>query len=92
MPGSYKSKTHLIHDLILDEGIDLACINETWVDNGVDVIRSLLCPPGFGLQHFPRVEGQGGGVAVIYRNNITLTEKPDQQQLGLGCLHLMLGE
>lgn len=33
----------------------------------------------------------GSRVAVVYQNNVILTVKPVQQQLGLQCLHLVLG-
>lgn len=52
--------TLLIHDLILDGVFDLACIRETWVGERDDVNLFLLCPLGFGVQHVPWAQGQGG--------------------------------
>ncbi|KAF7246590.1 Craniofacial development protein 2 [Varanus komodoensis] len=42
---SVHNKTSLIHDLIVDEGADLACITETWIGEGGDVALSQLRPP-----------------------------------------------
>lgn len=52
---------------------------------------SLVCLPGFGVQHHPQAKGWGGAVAVVYQTNIILTDKPVQQQPGLECLQLVLG-
>lgn len=57
-----------------------------------EVNLSLLCPPGLGVYHDSQVEEQGGRVAVVYQNNIMLTEKPVQQQSGLECRNLVLGD
>ena len=60
-----QNKTALIHDVILDEGADLACITETWVGEEGGVPLSQLCPPGYSVQHQCRSEGQGGRVASV---------------------------
>ena len=43
---SVQNKTALIHDVILDEGADLACITETWVGEEGGVPLSQLSPHG----------------------------------------------
>ncbi|KAF7236814.1 Extracellular calcium-sensing receptor [Varanus komodoensis] len=48
---SVHNKSSLIHDLIVDEGADLACITETWEGEGGEVSLSQLCPPGYLVQH-----------------------------------------
>ena len=89
---SVHNKTSLIHDLIVDEAADLACITETWVGEQGGVSLSQLCPPGYLVQHQGRPEGRGGGVAVVYRNSISLCGLPVQVTTGLECLHLVLGQ
>lgn len=53
------------------------------LSRGGDGDLSLLCPPDFGTCHHPQVERWGGGVTVVYQNNIRLAEKRVWQQLGL---------
>ncbi|KAF7241018.1 RNA-directed DNA polymerase from mobile element jockey [Varanus komodoensis] len=88
---SVNNKSSLIHDLIVDEGADLACITETWAGGG-DVALSQLCPPGYLVQHCSRPEGRGGGVALVYRASISLTGLLVPSRPGLECLYLVLGD
>ncbi|KAF7243144.1 Cullin-3 [Varanus komodoensis] len=89
---SVNNKSSLIHDLIVDEGADLACITETWAGEGGDVALSQLCPPGYLVQHCSRQERRGGGVALVYRASISLTGLPVPSRPGLECLYLVLGD
>lgn len=61
---SVNKMTHLIHDLIVGEDVDLTCITEPWLGSGGDVTLSLLCPPGSGIWHHLQAEGRGGGGRV----------------------------
>lgn len=65
---------------------------EAWASKDDNVNLPLECPPDFRIWHMLWMERQGGGVAVVYQNNITLIMKSVWQQLGLECLHLMLGK
>lgn len=58
---------------------------------GGDVILALICPPGFAVWHLLWMGREGGGIAVVYRNNVVLAGNPAQQQSGLECLYLALG-
>ncbi|KAF7241902.1 Non-homologous end-joining factor 1 [Varanus komodoensis] len=89
---SVNNKSSLIHDLIVDEGADLACITETWAGEGGDVALSQLCLPGYLVQHCSLPEGRGGGVALVYRASISLTGLPVPLRPGLERLYLVLGE
>lgn len=79
-----KLEEHLIHG-----EVDLACVTEIWMVGGADASVKALCPPGFSVSRQPRLEGWGGGDSIVHRNNIMLSRKPVQQQLGLECLFLM---
>ena len=59
------NKVQLIRDLILDEIADLACITETWVGAEAGVALSLICPTRYSVQQQGKLEGRGGGVAII---------------------------
>ena len=82
---SVQNKISLIHDLIVDEGADLVCIIETWVGELGGVTLTHLCLPG------NRLEGQGGGFAMVYRNTISLSRLPVHLSAGLECLYFVLG-
>lgn len=78
MPGLLETRSLSPCDVIVDDGIDLAWITETWVMGEVDVSLGDLPPPplpGFSVQHWPRLVGWGGRGAVVYRKEIMLTEK-----------------
>ena len=56
---SVSNKTQVIHDLILEEDADLACITETWINGEGGPPLALICPPGYAVQHQGRLEGWG---------------------------------
>ncbi|ELT92853.1 hypothetical protein CAPTEDRAFT_190539 [Capitella teleta] len=61
------NKALQLHDLVLDNDLDLCVITETWLkgDARDNTIVAELTPPGFKLVHRPR-QGRGGGVAIIH--------------------------
>ena len=58
-----------IHDLIIDNNIDILALTETWFRNdGQDQVAiGDMTPPGYRIQHLPRPNKRGGGLAIIYR-------------------------
>lgn len=85
---SINNMTALIHDLILDEEIDLACIAETSVSTEDDVNLSLMSP------RFWKSESASGGVAGSLWSTGTAVSSPLKliwQQLGMESLYVMLG-
>lgn len=64
-----------INELIVDKDLDVLCLSETWFrDSGDEVSIGEMTPPGYTLMHSPRTFGRGGGVAVIYRNQVKLSQ------------------
>ena len=59
-----------IYDLIIDNSIDILALTETWFRNdGRDQVAiGDMTPPGYRIQHLPRPNRRGGGLAIIYRN------------------------
>jgi len=71
---SVKSKAALLHDLILDNNIDILALQETWLPpDSHPAIKLDIAPPGFVVSHVhrPIVAGgptRGGGLAIIHRD------------------------
>ncbi|ELU01539.1 hypothetical protein CAPTEDRAFT_207616, partial [Capitella teleta] len=68
------NKALQLHDLVLDNDLDLCVITETWLkgDARDNTIVAELTPPGFKLVHRPR-QGRGGGVAIIHSEALKVT-------------------
>ena len=75
---SVKNKAPLILDHIVEEGIDIMAITETWLRPGSrdDVIIGDITPSGYTMLHEPRNTGRGGGVGAIMRDTITAKVEP----------------
>ena len=75
---SIVNKSVLIHDIITDNHLDILAVTETWVyDNSSDVHKKEAAPDGFSITHYHRITASGGsekqnggGVALIHRENI----------------------
>ncbi|XP_053145635.1 uncharacterized protein LOC128342394 [Hemicordylus capensis] len=80
-----------IHDLILDEGADLVCITETWLEEAGGLVWSQLLPSGYSAEEQMRGRGQGGGMAVVYKSNISFTRIPVEVSDHIKCVYLSLG-
>ncbi len=67
---SLSNKSFICQDIISSNKLDMFFVTETWLNT--DVIPLVeATPPDYSYLNQPRVSGRGGGVAVIYRNNIT---------------------
>uniref|UniRef100_A0ABM5FRX5 Endophilin-A1 isoform X1 n=1 Tax=Pogona vitticeps TaxID=103695 RepID=A0ABM5FRX5_9SAUR len=88
---SVSNKPQLIHDLILEEDADLACITETWLGGEGGPPLALICLPGYAIQHQGRLEGRGGGVAIVYKSILEVTRCFSVVKPGLEALHVAIG-
>ena len=69
---SINNKTLTIKDYLVDSKADAMALTETWLksnDESTFAIRD-ICPSGYCVLHKPRQTGCGGGVALIYKNNL----------------------
>lgn len=62
---SVNHKAPLICDLISEEQADLACVTETWLDLEGGIPLSEVCLAEFRVWHQPRLQGRGGGIAIV---------------------------
>lgn len=68
-------KTALVDNLIVNENVYPDCITETCLGDEEDGNLSLICPPGFEVQHHPWANGWGGHVAAICQKSLVLTRR-----------------
>ena len=75
---SVNNKVDDINEHIKDQKADICCISETWIKAGREENATLgaLTPEGYQLFHVPRVGKRGGGVAIICRSELDISEQP----------------
>lgn len=88
---SVNNKTNHIHDLIMDEHVDVAFITNLVGCRRGSVVISVM-PTRFKIQQQPWLGGQEGGVAVVYRSDILLIRRLGQQSPEFERLHLVLSD
>ena len=69
---SVKNKTADLCDYICDCKADLVAITETWLTTDDAAVRAELCPVGYKISDRPRTGRRGGGVALIYRDSLSV--------------------
>jgi hypothetical protein len=76
-----KNKADSIAEYLVDKDVDVCAVTETWLRTGDEdkIVIGNLIPDGYKLCHVARtgvkVKG-GGGVAVIHRSNLKVTQQP----------------
>ena len=66
--------------------LDIMCLTETWHQPDVFSVLNETCPPGYFYLQQARSSGLGGGLAVIYRNHLTLSPLPLPELSSFECL------
>ncbi|CAB4007827.1 Hypothetical predicted protein [Paramuricea clavata] len=70
---SIRNKTIDLVEYVCENKFDLVAITETWLRNIDDAITVELCPGGYKFAEFPRVRCGGGGIGLLYKNNLRVT-------------------
>ena len=65
---SLVNKIHIILQILNDEGIDIACIQETWLSAECSATTAIIKEAGYNISHMYRTDKRGGGVAIIWKN------------------------
>ena len=71
---SVRNKAALLMDYIIEEDLDMMAITETWLRPGSldNITVGEITPCGYSMLHKPRETGRGGGVGIIFRDNINV--------------------
>ena len=72
-----RNKLLNVQNSILDHDLDMLAITETWPrsDLSDQVFVREAIPKGYRLRSAPRIHGQGGGVAIIYKDFLSVTQR-----------------
>ena len=76
---SLRNKSTIFQDFVHDNKFDIVAVTETWLTSSDDAVVSDLTPPGFKFLHHPRISGRGGGVGLLYRDNLSVVINKSNQ-------------
>ena len=65
-------KCQQIKDLITENQLDICSLTETWFNPSHIAVKAVV-PPGYTMKHIHRANARGGGVAIIFRDTISVT-------------------
>ena len=75
---SVNNKGESIHDLIVDNKLDICAITETWLNENSAVSVGNITPAGYSTCHLPR-QSRGGGVAAVHRQSLSAKTVSDSK-------------
>ena len=73
---SVRNKAVDIMDYVLDSKCDICALTETWLTDRDCAVLDALTPPNFNFVHIPRKGGTGGGVGLLYKDNLIVKQLP----------------
>ena len=72
---SLVNKTHLVLQVLNDEMIDIACIQETWLSSESNVTTALIKEAGYNICHVHRCDKRGSGTAILWKDTLNLLKR-----------------
>ena len=87
-----ESKLQNFLQIIDDLKVGVACVCETWFDSRKGVFSRMIKEKGYKLIHGFREKKKGGGVAILYRENLNVKEGEESttQYLSLEYVYIII--
>jgi len=82
---SMNKKAALLYDTILDGKLDFICLSETYQQNDFYNLN-LALPPGFTYIDKPRLTSKGGGLAILYKSELSNSLVTTPEMSSFECL------
>ena len=70
---------------VIENNFTLCTVTETWIRQEEDVTLVQLCPPGFKAISISRKDRTGGGIAVVYKDTITVRSRATHNYSSMEC-------
>ena len=70
---------------LIENNFTLCALTETWIRQENDVTLVQLCPPGFKAISISRKDSTGGGIAVVYKDTITVRSRATHNYSSMEC-------
>ncbi len=72
---SLSMKALFVNDMITDHNLDVSCMTETWLKPDEYIILNESTPQDYCYKSEPHPKGKGGGVATIYSNILSISQR-----------------
>ena len=79
------NKSMELHVELVQNRIDICSLTETWIRDGDTAAEIQICPPGYKVISVPRSNRQGGGIAIVYRDSITIQRSNTYNYASMEC-------
>ena len=70
---------------LVQNRIYICSLTETWIRDGDTAAEIQICPPGYKVISVPRFNRQGGGIAIVYRDSITIQRSNTYNYAKMEC-------
>ena len=76
---------------LTDSNIDICAIKETWLKTDDDLTMKIVLPPNYNIHSTSRTTGRhGGGLVLVYKDNINVTHKGNYNTESMECSEYLL--
>jgi len=72
---SLSTKVLIVNYMITDLKLDVLCLTETWLKPDEYIILNESAPQDYCYKNESHPKDKGGGVATIYSNNLSISQK-----------------
>ncbi|XP_048016198.1 uncharacterized protein LOC125248394 isoform X3 [Megalobrama amblycephala] len=83
---SMNKKAALLHDIILDGKLDFLCLCETLHHQNDCYNLNQASPPGYTFIDRPRITAKGGGLAILYKSELSVALITTPEMSSFECL------